>query len=65
MLAELYGFVLEENPDDQAMLPLLAFGNNLAQHVQPADAWLHWNGVPSWHLLWGLRLATASSQERR
>lgn len=66
LLAEQYGFVLMDNPDDQAMLPLLAFGlPSLAEHVQPKDAWLHWNGVPSWTLLHGLRLATASHSERR
>ena len=61
-----YGFVLEDNPDDQAMLPLEAFAlTALAAHVQPSEVWLHWNGIPSWKLLSGLRLATASRQERR
>ncbi|KAK9800763.1 hypothetical protein WJX73_008794 [Symbiochloris irregularis] len=65
-LLELYGFLLDHNPDDRAQLPLVAFNlPTLAEHVQPGDAWLHWNGVPSWKLLQGLRLATASKKERR
>lgn len=63
---ELYGFLLDHNPDDRVMLPMQCFQHNdLKSFAASEDAWLHSSGKPCWNLLRALRLAAASKIERR
>ncbi len=60
---EHYGFLLEANGHDRAILPPGVFGalepDLAAAGLVHAERWLHPLGVPCWHLLLALRLATA------
>jgi hypothetical protein len=53
--AEHYGFQLDDNPHDMALLPqpvlAQALGAEAAAALPPAQAALHGCGVPSWALL--------------
>jgi hypothetical protein len=53
--AEHYGFQLDDNPHDMALLPqpvlARALGSEAAAALPPAQAALHACGVPSWALL--------------
>ena len=60
-IAEHYGFVLESNPHDAALLPVEALPHSqLREAVQQRDCWLHPCGVPSWTLLEALRIWAAA-----
>ena len=68
--AEHYGFVLADNPHDQALLPPLAFPKNFAayllqQHRSASQCFLHCNGIPSWQLLQDLRCYAATPDQRK
>jgi hypothetical protein len=65
VIAEHYGFQLDDNPHDMAVLPrhLLAgaLGSEAAAQLKAAQAAVHACGVPSWALLqvaWSIRGAT-------
>ena len=53
--AEHYGFQLDDNPHDMALMPqpilVRALGSEAAAALPPAKAALHACGVPSWALL--------------
>ena len=61
--AEHYGFLLDGNAHDRALLPPGAFGalepGLAAAGLAPAQRWLHPGGLPCWSLLHALRAATA------
>jgi len=58
--AEHYGFVLDSNPHDAALLPIGALPDSqLRGGLQQKDCWLHPCGVPSWELLRALRIWAA------
>ncbi|CAK0784490.1 hypothetical protein CVIRNUC_007694 [Coccomyxa viridis] len=61
-LLEHYGFVLDDNPHDAALLPVGALPDGQLQgSVQPRECWLHPCGTPSWGLLRALRTWAATS----
>ncbi|KAK9843754.1 hypothetical protein WJX81_004943 [Elliptochloris bilobata] len=66
-LLEHYGFLLEGNGHDRALLPPGAFGalepGLAAAGLTPAGRWLHPGGLPCWALLHALRVATAVPAE--
>ncbi|GLI63985.1 hypothetical protein VaNZ11_007094, partial [Volvox africanus] len=71
-LLEHYGFVLQYNPHDTALLdpallpvPSAARTSAGSPCLTPADCFLHANGQPSWQLLHFLRYCAASPAERR
>ena len=58
--AEHYGFVLDSNLHDAALLPIGALPvSQLREGLQQKDCWLHPCGVPSWELLRALRIWAA------
>ena len=58
--AEHYGFVLDSNPHDAALLPIEALPDiQLRAGLQQKHCWLHPCGVPSWDLLRTLRIWAA------
>lgn len=65
-LLEHYGFVLEDNPHDVAVLPTSALPGPVVTQLESmgAEPVIHANGNPSWELLRALRLAGLSSEER-
>lgn len=70
MFAEHYGFVLANNPHDEALLPLAVFPDSFAaylhqQHRSPSHCFLHCNGIPSWQLLQDLRCYAAAPVQRK
>ena len=59
--AEHYGFVLDDNPHDAALLPVGALSDDQLQgSIQPRECWLHPCGTPSWGLLRALRTWAAT-----
>ena len=59
--AEHYGFVLDDNPHDAALLPVGALPDDQLQgSIQPRECWLHPCGTPSWGLLRALRTWAAT-----
>ena len=70
MPAEHYGFILDHNPHDQALLPISAFPDSFATYLQQqqhnsSQCWLHCNGIPGWQLLRDLRCWAVSPAERK
>ena len=64
--AEHYGFCLEDNPDDQAFLPLEAFSlPELVHELDPTEAYVYPCGTPSWQLLDKLLALAATPPDRR
>lgn len=66
-LLEHYGFVLQDNPHDVAVLPVELFSEAVQRQL---DEWgalplVHNNGNPSWELLRALRLTSLSKEERK
>ena len=60
-VSEQYGFVLDSNPHDAALLPVGALPDGLVRAgLQQKECWLHPCGVPSWDLLRALRIWAAS-----
>jgi len=66
-LLEFYGFQLDDNPHDMALLPAgplsRAIGTSASGGLRAEDAALHACGMPTWLLLQALRKAAASSPE--
>lgn len=69
-LLEYYGFCLEDNPHDTALLPIDYFCDTVQQQlsclgVADTDVYIAYNGNPSFELMRGLRLASLNSSERK
>lgn len=61
-----YGFCLEDNPHNTAMIPIWHFPEKVQQHMRHEDdVFVHNNGYPSFHLMRSLRLASLNSNERK
>lgn len=68
-LLEHYGFQLEDNPHDTAILPRAivqrVLGEKAAEELPLEAAALHPCGIPKWSLLQALRLSAADPSDRR
>eukprot|EP01025_Chloroclados_australasicus_P013381 TRINITY_DN16304_c0_g1_i3.p1 TRINITY_DN16304_c0_g1~~TRINITY_DN16304_c0_g1_i3.p1 ORF type:complete len:402 (-),score=30.15 TRINITY_DN16304_c0_g1_i3:47-1252(-) len=61
-LLELYGFQIEQNQQDIALLPISMFE---IDGVQQEECGLHFNGQPTWKLITNLRLKYCKNPQQR
>lgn len=65
-LLRYYGFCLEDNPHNTALIPIIHFSKSVQQHIGlEEDAYLHNNGYPSFQLMRALRMASLDARERK
>jgi hypothetical protein len=65
-LLQYYGFCLQDNPHDTALIPIDYFMPVVSQHLsQQEDVYIHHDGSPSFQLIRALRMASMDSDSRK
>jgi hypothetical protein len=65
-LLRYYGFCLEDNPHNTAMIPIVHFPQKVQQHIMSEDdVYVHTNGYPSFQLMRSLRMSSLDSADRK